>query len=242
MGTIELIPSIAATKIAYMFSPLDLSPVAWYDFSDISTLWKDTGRTSAVTTDGDIVLGVSDKSGNAHHLSETTNGRTYKTAVQNSLSGLRFDGTNDKLQSGAYTLNQPDTWFAVFKFSEATSKTIIASNNNVGADQQIGRNLGNWQLYAGTNLGGVTAADTAAHVHSMVFNGASSAHLLDGAAGASGAAGANNFTAGVRMGCTFDASVFLACDIYELFQCPGSVTTPNRQAAETYLKAKWGTP
>lgn len=78
---------------------------AFYDISDISTLWKDTAGTSPVTADGDIVKRVDDKSGNGNHLTEATNGPTYRVA--GALKRLQFDGSNDKLRA---TFAMGTTW------------------------------------------------------------------------------------------------------------------------------------
>lgn len=70
---------------------------AWYDPSDLSTLWQDTAGTSPVTADGQAVARIDDKSGNGHHLTQATaaNRPLYKTA--GGIHWLEFDGTNDAL-------------------------------------------------------------------------------------------------------------------------------------------------
>lgn len=47
---------------------------AWYDISDISTLFQDSTFTTPVTADGQSVGGVKDKSGNNYHLKQATAG------------------------------------------------------------------------------------------------------------------------------------------------------------------------
>jgi hypothetical protein len=48
--------------------------VAWYDPSDITTLFTDTAGTTPVTASGDTVALIKDKSGNGNHASQATAG------------------------------------------------------------------------------------------------------------------------------------------------------------------------
>lgn len=72
------------------FNPLRTSlgaPLFWLDASQL------------VLADGDAVSPWSDVSGNGHDFTQSTTASkpTYKTAIQNGLPIVRFDGTNDAL-------------------------------------------------------------------------------------------------------------------------------------------------
>jgi hypothetical protein len=81
-GTGEFSDSVTATPI---LSPLDLSPLAWYDASD----------TGTITESGGAVSQWDDKSGNGYDLTQLTSIRQPKTgtATLNSLNTVEFDNT-----------------------------------------------------------------------------------------------------------------------------------------------------
>ena len=83
------------------FSPLDLfaggKQGVWYDPSDKSTLFQDVAGTVPVTTDGDPVALMKDKSGNSNHatMGVSTARPIYRT--DGILHRLTFDGVDDHL-------------------------------------------------------------------------------------------------------------------------------------------------
>lgn len=86
---------------AFEFTPDDLfdsSQVgAWYDISDLTTLWTDVSGTTAVTSDGDLVARIDDKSGNGFTLLQGTTSKQPVYHTDGSRHWLTFDGVNDVL-------------------------------------------------------------------------------------------------------------------------------------------------
>ena len=79
---------------------------AWYDPSDVASLFQDTAGTVPVTTDGDPVALIMDKSGNGNHAMQTDLSRRPTWRQGGGLSWLEFDGTDDRLRISAYTYAQ----------------------------------------------------------------------------------------------------------------------------------------
>ncbi len=96
------------------FVPTQLATLGgWWDFSDINTLWKDAGRTNAVTADADTILGVTDKSGAGLHLSTAT-GPIYNVNIRNGRSVSRYvDAVDDSLASASSLSAGARTLFVV---------------------------------------------------------------------------------------------------------------------------------
>ena len=101
----SLIDNINETGLIYgrpwvQFLPSDLFSAgeegAWFDPGDIATLFQDTAGTVPVTTAGQSVALMKDKSGRGHDASQSTAG--YRPTWQIDPYGygyLLFDGTND---------------------------------------------------------------------------------------------------------------------------------------------------
>jgi len=95
------------------FSPLSLfasgEEGAWYDPSDLTTMWTDTAGTIQATavlegdtpTAANAVARIDDKSGNGNHATQITSpSRPYLTVTAGGLYYLSFDGTDDFMTSG----------------------------------------------------------------------------------------------------------------------------------------------
>jgi hypothetical protein len=109
----------AGTWPAGSVSPTQIAGLQlWLDGSDAATLYDATTGGSLVAADG-AVARWEDKSGNGRHATQSTSGSrpTRKTAIQNSLGVVRFDGSNDAMSISGST--------ATFKFLHGTTATLL---------------------------------------------------------------------------------------------------------------------
>jgi hypothetical protein len=212
---------------------------AWYDFGDPSTLFTDTGRTTGVLADNDVIKGVTDKSGGAKHLSEATNGPAFKPAAQNGRSLALFDGTNDILTSASYTQAQPLTLFIagqIVAYEAGATTELIDANTNRAIIYAT--NGGFWGYSNASAQDTTTARDLNFNVFGAVLSGAASSLRLNGTTIST----ANPGTSG------FSTTLFLGRDSATAFYNVryGEVLVYNRVLAdgeiagvERYLRTKW---
>jgi hypothetical protein len=163
-------------------------PVAWYR------------KGQGITVTGSGVSQWSDASGNGRHLLQATDAQ--RPALQTDRTIL-FDGVAHNLKSAVFTLNQPTTYYLLFKQVTWTSSDYIVDgdliNTGVLAQTNGGVSPG-LQLYAGSGVGSNTdlALDTYG-VAACVFNGASSVLQINNGTPLTGDAGAGNM-GGVSLG------------------------------------------
>jgi hypothetical protein len=122
----------AAWSPAALFASSEVG--AWYDPSDLSTMFQNSDGTVAVTTDGDPVGYIADKSGNGFHATQSSSAArpTYKTS--GGLHWLDFDGTDDSLSTGTITpgTNKLQAFIGMRKERSAT-EVIIETSDNAGS-------------------------------------------------------------------------------------------------------------
>lgn len=105
---------------------------AFYDPSDLSTLFQDSAGTTPVTADGDPVGRILDLSGNDNHLTQATAGKRLTYRVDGGTSWIESDGVNDVLTC-SLNLTGTDKVFcglALRKLSDASARIPLAFNGN----------------------------------------------------------------------------------------------------------------
>ena len=102
---------------------------AWYDPSDMSTLFQDAAGTTPVTALGQPVGRMLDKSGRGNHLTQTT--AASRPLGQQHAAGafhLAFDGVDDFLTIGTFNMSASDkvtVCAGVRKLSDAAPGTLV---------------------------------------------------------------------------------------------------------------------
>jgi hypothetical protein len=100
---------------------------AWYDPSDITTMFQDSAGTTPVTAVGQPVGLILDKSGRGNHAFQTT---TTKRPLYQSAGGysyLAFDGVNDAMVTNSInftTTNKITVWAGLRKLSDAAGGIV----------------------------------------------------------------------------------------------------------------------
>lgn len=209
-------------------------------------LWVEADSGTGTTTDGTAVGTWTDQSGQGHHLTQATAGSqpVYKTNILNGKPVVRFDGVDDFL-TVTFTQSQPIHAFVVTQFRTArTGNNTIMDGGGDGwariywfSSTQVG-------LYATANQQPnlTVAMLNTFHVLSALFNGASSELRADGGTavvGDPGTTAPGGLTLGGRGGLGLEPG---AVDIAACIAYSGILSTTNRQAVESYLKGKYGTP
>ena len=72
---------------------------AWYDPSDIDTLFQDSAGTTPVTASGQPVGKMLDKSGNGNHATQATSSKRPTYTEGGGLAWLHFDGVDDEMEA-----------------------------------------------------------------------------------------------------------------------------------------------
>lgn len=175
------------------YTPRASGAVAWYDPSDLSSMWQDSAGTTPAAL-GQPVGKIADKSGNGYHATQAT---AIKRPILRQNGGgfyyLEFDGVDDRLLAAGLTQAQPlVATVAAFIDTPASFSRIL--------DGETTRVMIGWQpteggviAYAGAIAPNhVTTVPVGPGVWTGVFNTPTSAIRYNGAQqGGAGDAGPN---------------------------------------------------
>lgn len=212
--------------------------------------WVNADDAATITSSGTLVSQWNDISGNARHLTQSTDNNKFKTGTrtQNGLNVMDSDAVSaqqDYMTSTSFNLTSPKQVFMVLAHDTGTGSfggSIVFANGGGAVAMTIGINEGAsgvWYMAAdGGNALTTAVCGTAAHVVNVTFNGASSVFRVDGVTQTLNAnPGSGTSTNGVSLGVAVNPwdGIIAECIVFT-----GTLTSTQQATAEAYLAAKWG--
>ena len=223
------------------FSPLNVAGLAaWWDFSDITTLYQDAARTTPVTADGDVIGGVADKSPNGRHLSQATTSlkALYKTGILNGKSASLFDGSDDAFALTSLTSTTSFSFFVVFRpTSQVDSYGTILTQANISGFWYRGSTIRKMSLYYSVDhINNNAFTDNTASIYSARVVSGSGTHYRNGVAdGTMASVPSIGFTA---IGNDANSDTYKGY-IFDMLVYTGTVSEADFAAITAYLNSKW---
>lgn len=208
---------------------------AWYDPSDLSSMWQDSAGTTPAAV-GQPVGKILDKSGNGNHATMTTAAnRPTLTQDGNGKYGLSFNGTNQTLTASGQT----------YSAARTTVITINADGVSQGAFLAYD-NAEKWEPWGPFNVQSPTlqfASTSYNAVHTCGFNRASASSgtvSTDNVAGNTTTTPPNSTGTTLSIGGLAPSSEWASCKIYGLCVVNASLSASDQAKLTKWLGAKGG--
>lgn len=161
---------------AQLFAAAELG--AWYDPSDLSSLFQDAAGTTPVTAAGQPVGKVTDKSGNGNHLTAAGTARPTLEVDGNGFYYLKGDGIDAKLVAPAaepFPVLQQMTAFVARQPDSSSNGMVFEYGLNVfanaGAFAELYLSAGTDEIYCAGNSvcwGDLTGLGTSAIIGTLI--------------------------------------------------------------------------
>ena len=181
--------SLAITSLTgALFSPGSIFTTgvngAWYDPSDFSTMFQDASGTTPVTSVGQPVVRILDKSGRGNHAYNPSGNSANCPVLQQDGTGLyylSFNGVNQWLQTNSIDFTYGDTMFVsagVRKLSDMASQVFaeLSSDINTASGAFVLAVLGTKYSFASKG----TLFSSANYASSAPFYTAPSTNVISG--------------------------------------------------------------
>ena len=254
------------------FSPLSLFAAsevgAWYDPSDISTMFQDSAGTTPVTADGQPVGKILDKSGRGNHATQATAASRPLYKTDGTYHWLQFDGVDDSLSTAAINFMATDKmsqFYGVKRNTNTYGFVVECGSNALSTQGSIGFVGGGWAS-AGAKYGaamsgtsGAFSYDTDASYSAPITNVVSVQNdialtnnydelklRINGVANSSGTYSSNPNVTGtfgnniIYIGSRSSSSLFLSGNIYSIIIRGALSTTQEITDTETWVNSKTG--
>lgn len=212
-------------------------------FPTLGSLQARYVSTLGITKDGsDLVATWADQSGNGRDLTQAT-GASKPLWVASQFNGqpiLRFDGSDDYMQSTSFSATQPVHAFFVFKTTMTTGGRYMYSGSTVANHAVVTTGTATQVQLLATGVCLITPTSGAVGVLEAFWSGASSYTKYNAGSAVTGNAGTTGVSGGFLLGAAWDASSKYAMDIAELVICSAEITSTDYTALKAYFNATYG--
>ena len=207
------------------------------------TLWLDASDTTTIDDTGGFVNTWHDKSDNNNDVTASGTERPLtRSATQNGLNLITFDGSNDRLTGTANVAGSQASVFILYQRTVSTGRDAVLELGSGGSRNGIFL-FANQSTQAYTNgdfkaqatphsIGGFTST-------SLIYNGTSLQGATNGSPDLNAVTPNRKSTSAVTIGDDVTSGDEMTGDVAELFVYDTSVTTETRQLLEQYQSAKW---
>ena len=231
------------------FSPTQIAGCAlWLDAADISSLFKDTAGTQLVTTNGDIVRRINDKSGNSRNATTSATTNIYKTSQSNGNSAIQVP-SDSGFATPSFTVSSANTCslFIVALQNSPLSGNVALFRNNTGANNTLRLQLESSLTRINVNSLGATTSSLMItrlgfpNIYSVGFDSSAITSFFNGTSTSGGQSGTSDGSLASSTTYAFATNTGMNGYFYEVILYNTNLTLIQRQAVEGYLAWKWGT-
>jgi hypothetical protein len=233
------------------FNPLTLTPTAWYDPSDLTSMRQSGTRGApgaAAAVDSPVGL-LLDKSGNNYDMAQATAGLRPILRSSGGFYWLEFDGADDGLLGPmAFGGDILTAWAGVRNTTPANNQRVFSMTDPAGVDYDSAAHTipigvfstGGYSAYRNGQISTVAfAADTFAVVQSK-FDGANHTLRINGANNTPLASTGTFATSETRIGNGFSSGGPFAGRFYGGGILNRVLTAPEQANLDTYTAGKAG--
>lgn len=243
-----VMPGIMRARVVGSFTPAVIfasgATGAWYDPSDLSTLFQDTAGTNPVTASGQTVALMLDKSGAGWHVQQATAASRPVFQESGGLRWLDYDGVNDRLQppSARSPLAQPLTMWSAARLNTSPPAALRALYDSFTGTNRITTYVNTSGVLVSQGVGtfGTQAMTSAADfVCSVRFDNTNSSQQVDNGSVVSGSIASAVSPDGFNVGSSQGAR-FWDGRIYGIVIAGGDQLAAYGSQTKAWLAAKQG--
>lgn len=232
------------------FSPLDLfaggKQGVWLDPSDLSTMFKDVAGTQPVTSNGDPVGLIRDKSGNGNHATQTVSAYRPIYRTDGILHWLSLDGIDDYLSAPNYSLNGALGVTAFKGLQKTSSLALTGLGYGLGTSGLILGLSSSGAIFDGKPTGGAYYSSTSGSPSSLAVVAGGIYDLQNLQSFSNGVAGnptpvvATSIKSSAGLVIGLASNNFMGGKFYGLVVINEVLSTANRVIVNKYLMQKSG--